>query len=209
MIKIIIADDHAIVRKGLNQIISEQKDMKVVAEAENGSEALDKALSYDCDILVLDISMPDKNGLDVLKELKSKKPSLSVLILSMHPEEQYAKRVLTAGASGYLTKDTAPEELIIALRKIYQGGTYIGASLGEKLAMDLNRDLNKQPHETLSDREYQVMCMIASGKTVSEIAREIFVSVKTVSTYRMRLMRKMNLENNAQLTSYAVKAGLV
>jgi len=209
MIKILIADDHPVVRKGLKEIIEEIPDMAVRGEASNGQEALEKVRKGDFDIVVLDISMPGRSGLDILKQLKDEKPELSVLVLSMYPEEQYAVRVLRAGASGYLTKESAPEELIAAIRKASKGGKYISSSLAEKLASDLEIDVEKPLHETLSDREYQVMRMIASGKTVKEIGEELFLSVKTISTYRSRILEKMKMKSNAELTHYAIKYRLV
>jgi two-component system invasion response regulator UvrY len=209
MIKILLADDHAIVRRGLKQIIAETPDMMVVDEASNGHEVLTKVMRHDYSVILLDISMPGKSGLDVLKELKNERPKLPVLILSMYPEEQYAVRVLRAGASGYLTKEGAPEELIYAIRKVVQGKKYVSASLAEKLVFDLDGDSQKPLHESLSDREFQVLCMIASGKTVSDISEELALSVKTISTYRTRLLEKMKMKNNAELTHYAVQNHLV
>ncbi len=209
MIKILIADDHAIVREGLKQILLESPDLVVVAEASTGQEVLDKVAKNDLDLVVLDISMPGRGGMDILKEIKSLKPKLPVLILSMYPEEQYAVRVLKSGASGYLTKESAPIELVKAIRQISQGKKYISPSLAEKLAVDLEVSPDKPPHETLSDREYQVMCMIASGKTLKEIADGLSLSIKTISTYRSRILEKMNMRTNAELTHYAVKNRLV
>jgi len=209
MIKILIADDHPVVRKGLKDIIEEAPDMVVGGEARNGQEVLENVRKSDYDVVLLDISMPGRSGLEILKELKSEKPELSVLILSVHPEEQYAVRVLKAGASGYLTKESAPDELIAAIRKASIGRKYISSSLAEKLAFDLEIDAEKPLHETLSDREYEVMCMIASGKTISEIAEELFLSVKTISTYRSRILEKMRMKSNAELTHYALKNRLV
>ncbi len=209
MIKILIADDHAIVRRGLKQILAETPDMTVIDEASNGHEVLTKVMKHDYSVVLLDISMPGKSGLDVLKELKNERPKLPVLILSMYPEEQYAVRVLRAGASGYLTKEGAPEELIYAIRKVVQGKKYVSASLAEKLVFDLDGDSQKPLHESLSDREFQVLCMIASGKTVSDISEELALSVKTISTYRTRLLEKMKMKNNAELTHYAVQNHLV
>lgn len=209
MIKILIADDHAIVREGLKQILLESPDLVVIAEASTGQEVLDKAVKNDLDLVVLDISMPGRGGMDILKEIKSLKPKLPVLILSMYPEEQYAVRVLKSGASGYLTKESAPVELVKAIRQISQGKKYISPSLAEKLAVDLEVSSDKLPHETLSDREYQVMCMIASGKTLKEIADGLSLSIKTISTYRSRILEKMNMKTNAELTHYAVKNSLV
>ena len=209
MIRILIADDHAIVREGLKQIIGETSDMVIAGEASNGHEALNKVFKNDYDVVVLDITMPGINGLDVLKQIKAQRPKLPILVLTMHPEDQYAVRVLRAGASGYLTKESASDELITAIRKISAGRKYVSSSLAEKLAFGLEVDAEKPPHETLSDREYQVMCMIGSGKTVKEIADELFLSVKTISTYRTRILEKMNMKNNAELTHYAIKQGLV
>lgn len=207
--KILIADDHVIVREGLKQIVAETSDMVVADEAGSGHEVLNKVLKNDYDVVVLDITMPGMNGVDILNQLKNQRPELPVLILSIHPEEQYAVRVLRAGASGYLTKESAPDELIAAIRKVSAGKKYVSSSLAEKLAFELETDTEKPLHETLSDREYQVMCMIASGKTVKEIAEELFLSVKTISTYRARILKKMIMKNNAELTYYAIKHGLV
>jgi len=209
MIKILIADDHAIVREGLKQILSESPDLVVVAEASSGQEVLEKISKNDLDLVVLDIAMPGRGGLDILKEIKTQKPRLPVLMLSMYPEEQYAIRVLKAGASGYLTKESAPDELVKAIRQISQGKKYISPSLAEKLAIDLELGPDKLPHEILSDREYQVMCMIASGKTLKEIADGLSLSIKTISTYRSRILEKMNMKTNAELTHYAIKNNLV
>jgi two-component system invasion response regulator UvrY len=209
MIKILIADDHAVVREGLKQIISETPDMRVTDEADNGQDVLNKVSEQHYDVVLLDITMPGRSGLDVLKQLKSKKPKLPVLMLSVHPEEQYAIRTLKAGASGYLTKGSATDELIAAIRKISTGKKYVSSSLAEKLAFDLDMDYEKPRHEILSDREYQVMSMIASGKTVKEIADELSLSVQTISTYRSRILEKMKMKNNAEIIYYAVKQGLV
>jgi len=209
MIRILVADDHSVVRKGIIQIISESEGMEVVAEAADGHEALEKARSIKFDVLLLDISMPGKNGLEVLKEVKQDQPATSVLMLSMYPEEQYALRALKSGASGYLTKESAPDELISALRKVSQGGKYVTLSLAEKIALRLDDDANDRPHEQLSDREYQVLCGIASGHTISAVASELNLSVKTISTYRTRILEKMGMSNNAELTHYAIKNNLV
>jgi DNA-binding NarL/FixJ family response regulator len=208
-IKILIADDHPIVRAGFKQVISDMPDMLVADEASNGQEVLQLIGKKDYDLVLLDISMPGRSGLEILKDLKSEKPKLPVLILSIYPEEQYAIRALRAGASGYMTKASAPNELILAIRKISEGGKYISASLAEKLAYYLDGDAAKPPHETLSDREYQVMLMIASGKTVTEIANELCLSVKTISTYRTHIREKMKMKNNAEITLYAVQNKLV
>jgi len=209
MLKILIADDHPIVRQGLKQILSEEPDMAVVGEAQNSQEVLELVRKQDWDIVILDITMPDRGGLDILKELKHERPKLPVLILSVHPEDQYAVRALKAHASGYRTKESVPEELVKAIRKIIRGGKYISPTLAEKLAFDLETGTEKPLHETLSDREYQVMRMIASGKTVSEIAKEMLLSVKTIDTYRSRILEKMGLRNNAEIMHYAVQQGLV
>ncbi len=209
MIRILVADDHAIVRDGLKQIVSDTSDMVVAAEASNGQEALSKALKDDYDVVLLDITMPDSSGLDILKEIKSQKPELPVLILSIHPEEQYAVRALKAGAAGYLTKESAPEELIRAMRSVSAGGKYVTSSLAEKLASVLRTGAEEPLHQSLSDREYQILCMIASGKSVKQIADELLLSIKTISTYRARLLRKMNMNNNIELTRYAIQNQLV
>jgi two-component system, NarL family, invasion response regulator UvrY len=209
MIRILIADDHAIVRRGLKQIVSEQADMIVASEAENAREVLDLVRTQEWDVVVLDINMPGRNGLEVLKELKRENPKLPVLILSIHPEDQYGVRVLKAGASGYLTKDSAPDELVLAIRKVHRGGKYISASLAETLVYELVAQTDRPRHETLSDREYQVMTMIASGKTVGEIGEELSLSVKTISTYRTRVLGKMNMRTNAELTQYAIQNQLL
>lgn len=207
--KILIADDHTIIREGLKQIISETPDMTVADEAIDGHEVLNKALKHDYDVVILDITMPGINGLDVLKQIKAQKPKLPILVLSVHPEEQYAVRTLKAGASGYLTKESAPDELIAAIRKVSVGKKYVSFSLAEKLALELEIDHEKPLHDMLSDREYQVMCMIASGKTVKDIAKELFLSEKTISTYRSRILEKMKMKSNIELTHYAIKHGLV
>jgi DNA-binding NarL/FixJ family response regulator len=209
MIKILIADDHPIVRQGFKQVLQDTADLVVADEAGNGQEVIGLVSKKDYDVILLDISMPGKNGLEVLKELKVLNPKIPVLILSIYPEEQYAIRALKAGASGYLTKASAPEELISAIRKVSRGGKYISSSLAEKIAYELDGDSGKAPHETLSDREYQILLMIASGKTVSDIAGEMCLSVKTVSTYRSRIIDKMKLKNNAELTTYAIRNKLV
>jgi len=209
MIKVLIADDHAIVRRGLRQILEEIPDIEIVDEAGGGREALEKILKQHYDVVVLDISMPDGNGLEILLRIRAEKPELPVLILSIHPEEQYAVRAFRDGASGYLTKESAPDELIEAIRRISQGRKYVSSSLAEKLASKLHRDVDKLPHESLSNREFQVMCMIAGGKSVKEIAEELHLSSKTISTYRSRILEKMQVKNNAELIRYAIKSKLV
>lgn len=209
MIKVLIADDHTLVRKGLKQILLDSGDIQKVDEAKDGKETLTKVGKLHYDLVLLDISLPGRSGIDILKQLKYSNPDLPVLMLSMHPEEQYAVRSLRAGAAGYLTKESAPGELIAAIKKVAAGGKYITASLAEKLAGEIGPDSEKLLHETLSDREYQVMCLIASGKTVKEIAETLNLSVKTISTHRTRILTKMRMDNNAQLTHYAIKRGLV
>ena len=209
MIKLIIADDHPIVREGLKQIIADSQHFTVSDEAGDGPELLDKVRKEDFDVIILDLKMPVMDGLDVLKQLKVEKPRIPVIILTVHPEAQYALRILRAGASGYLTKESVSTELITAIRKVHRGGKYISPGLAEKIAFALDTDSEKMLHETLSDREYQVMYMIASGKTVTEIAEEISLSVKTISTYRARILEKMNMKTNAELTRYAFQNSLI
>lgn len=208
-IRVLIADDHSIVRQGLRQILSDTADMIVAGEASNGVEALQLVRVGEWDVVLMDVSMPDRNGIDALKLIKKEYPKLPVLILSMHPEEHYAIRALKAGASGYLSKQSAPEQLVHAIRTVAGGKKYVSASLAEELANAISDDSDKAPHEKLSDREYQTLCMIASGKTLSQIADELNLSVKTVSVYRARLLEKMKLKNNAELTHYGLKHGLV
>ncbi len=209
MIKILVVDDHAIVRDGLKRILMDIPDMVVADEASNGEEVINKVGNNHYDLVLLDISLPGRDGLDVLKQLKCTNPQIPILILSMYPEEHYAVRSLRAGASGYLTKQSSSDELVGAIRKVAQGRRYITPSLAEKLAFDLGVDVRKLPHEKLSDREYQVMCMIGSGKTVKEIAETLFLSVRTISTHRAHILEKMEMKNNAQLTYYAIKNTLV
>lgn len=209
MIKILIADDHAIVRRGLKQILTETPDMVVAGEAHNGQELLEKMRSDQWDVIVLDISMPGRGGLDILKQLKSERPKLPVLMLTIHPEDQYAVRVLRAGASGYLTKESAPDHLVEAIRKVARGGKYISPHLAERLAFNLESISERPLHEALSDREFQVLRLIASGKTVKEIGEELSLSVKTISTYRTRILEKMKMKNNAEMTHYAIQQKLV
>lgn len=210
MMKILIADDHAVVRQGLKQIISEQSDMQIAGEAETAVEVLRLARDEDWDVIVLDITMPGgKNGLDLLPELKQICPATRVLILSMHAEEQFAVRALKGGASGYITKQSAPTELIRALRKVQSGGRYLSQSIAEQLAFFVGDDGSAPLHERLSEREFQVLRMMALGKNLREIADELFLSEKTVGTYRARLMEKMNMTRNAELVRYAVQNQLI
>lgn len=204
----LIADDHAIVRRGLGEILRDEFDRVHIGEAQNSGEALDLIWKQMWDVVILDISMPGRSGLEVLKTIRKSHPSLPVLVLSIHPEERYAVRVLKAGAAGYITKDQAPVMLARAVRKVCSGRKYISEELAETLAGDLERT-SADGHQGLSDREYEVMRMIASGKTVSEVADRLSLSVKTISTYRSRVLDKLNMKTNAQLTYYAVKHGLV
>jgi DNA-binding NarL/FixJ family response regulator len=209
MTNIIIADDHPIVRAGMKQIISEASDLVVAAEASDGRQLLSKIRAAPFDVVILDITMPHMDGLDVLKQLKIEKPKLPVIVLSVHPEDQYALRVLKAGASGYVTKASAPDELINAIRKVCSGGKYISPTIAEKMVFQLDTDFKEMPHEALSDREFQVLRLLASGKSVTQIAEELTLSVKTVSTYRARILEKMYMQNNAELIHYAVQNKLV
>ncbi|OPY78775.1 MAG: Response regulator UvrY [Syntrophorhabdus sp. PtaU1.Bin153] len=209
MIRILVADDHTVVREGIKQILAGQEDMVVEDEAGNGQEVLQKVTKKVYDLILLDISMPGRSGLEILEELKVMRPKLPVLILSMHPEEQYAVRMLRAGAAGYLTKASAPQELISAIQKVSKGGKYVTASLAEKLAFELDAGAERPRHERLSNREYQVMLMLASGQSVTEIAEELCLSAKTISTYRTRILEKMEMKKNAELTLYAVKNNLI
>jgi two-component system invasion response regulator UvrY len=209
MIKVLIADDHAVVRRGIRQILSEDSFIQVLGEAANSEEIMEQLYDQEWDVLILDLIMPGKNGLDSLIEIKQRKPDLKILVLSMHPEEEIAIRALKTGASGYLNKDSVPSELIRAVRKIYAGGRYISGSLAESIFMSINKDMSPEPHKELSEREFQVMCLIASGNTLSDIARELSISVKTVSTYRTRVLEKMVMKTNVELTHYAIKHKLV
>jgi len=209
MIRIVIVDDHAIVRRGLKQILGDSPDMAVVAECADGRELLRLLESEKFDLVLMDVSMPGRNGIDLLKQVKGMMPDLSVMILTMHPEEQYAVRAFKSGASGYITKESAPDELVKAIRKVSSGGLYVSSALAERLALSLGSEGAKLPHKSLSDREYQILCLIASGKTVKIIAEQLSLSVKTVSTYRTRLLAKMHMKSNAELSTYAIRNGLV
>jgi two-component system invasion response regulator UvrY len=209
MIKILIADDHKIFRKGLKQTIEDEHGMEVFGEAADGNEVLSMISKHHFDVVLLDFTMPGPSGLDILKQIKSDYPDLPVLFLSMHPEEQYALRALRAGAAGYLTKEADEANLILAIRKANNGGKYVTPSIAEKLAFSIEIDLGKPPHELLSDREYQVMCLIARGKKVTEISEELCLGVSTISTYRTRILEKMKMKNNAELTHYAIKNNIV
>lgn len=209
MIKILIADDHAIIRRGLCHIVASEPDMDVCGEAENAEQTVEALRNQPCDVVVLDINLPGRSGLDVLKQIRQEHPRVPVLVLSVHSEEQYGVRVLKSGAAGYLTKESAPEQLVQAIRKVYRGGKYVSEKLAETLVVELGHEGGQAPHAGLSDREYEVMLMIASGKTVGEIADVLSLSVKTISTYRARVLSKMNMKNNAELTYYVIQNGLL
>jgi DNA-binding NarL/FixJ family response regulator len=209
MIKILLADDHAVVRQGLKQILTEILEVGTIGEAATGEEALRLVRAEPWDVLVLDMSMPGRGGLEVLKDVRRERPLTKVLVLSMHPEDQFAVRMLKAGASAYLTKDSAPAELVAAIRKIMTGGKYISSTLAEKLAFDIDRDTDKPLHETLSDREFQVLRMLAAGQAVQQIADELMLSAKTISTYRARILDKLGLKSNAEMILYAIQNHLV
>jgi len=206
--KILLADDHAVVRHGLKQILTDEFKRATFGEARNAQEALDLVWKQEWDVVVLDITMPGRSGLDALREIKKSKPRLPVLVLSMHPENQFAVRVLKAGASGYMTKESAPDELVGAVKKVLAGGRYVSTALAETLAASLSNN-QRAPQEKLSDREFQVLRLIASGKMATEIARELSLSVKTISTYRTRILEKMGMKNNAELMHYAIQHRLV
>lgn len=209
MISVMIADDHAIVRQGLKQILSETDDIKVTGEAETGFQAIKIARQQDFDVMLLDISLPDRNGIEILKQIKKDKPGLAVLMLSMHNEHEFAIRALKAGASGYLNKQSAPAQLVVAIRQVSTGDKYVSPAVAQELANIINTDVDKPLYTTLSDREYQTLCFIAAGKTLSEISVEMFLSPKTVSVYRARLLEKLKLSNNSELIRYAIKNKLV
>ena len=208
MIKILIADDHAIVRQGLKQVIAEAHDMQVGGEATNGLEALELIRNQDWNVAVLDMSMPGRSGIELIKLAKAEKPKLPILILTMHSEDQYAVRALQAGASGYLTKESAPEQLINAIRKVAAGGVYISASAAEKLALYVMPGTDKLPHTLLSDREFEVFQMLTSGMSLSDAAEKLSLSVKTISTHKTHILEKMHLANQTELVRYAIKHGL-
>jgi two-component system, NarL family, invasion response regulator UvrY len=209
MIRLLIADDHALFREGIKQILAGQKDMSVVGEAGDGQTALDAVRTMEMDVILLDISMPGLSGLDILRDIVLEHPHVAVLVLSMHPEEQYAIRVLRAGAAGYLTKESAGDELIAAIRKVAAGGTYVSSALAQTLAAALRTDWDVLPHHLLSDREFQVMRMLALGRRVREIAGELSLSEKTITTYRARVLEKMKLRTNAEIIRYAIKHRLI
>jgi two-component system invasion response regulator UvrY len=205
MIGVFIADDHPVVRQGIRQIVASTDDIRVVDEATTGHEALERLAANTCDLVLLDLSLPDIDGLDLLKQLKRERPRRPILILTMHSEDQFALRALKAGASGYLTKESAPGELVDAVRKVVAGGRYISQRLAETLAAHLGPDAEKPAHERLSDREYQVLRLIAAGRSTRDISAQLALSMKTISTYRARLLDKMGMKTSAELTAYAVR----
>jgi len=207
--RILIADDHAVVRRGLKEILASEPDMEVVGEAKNGDEALELVRTLDWDVAVLDFSMPGRSGVELIKEIKRRHPGRPVLVLSMLPEEAHAAQVFKAGGAGYINKESAGEELTAAIRKVANGGKYVSAAFAEKLATDLAPNAEKPLHESLSDREYRVMWLLASGKQINQIATEMFLSPSTVSTYRARILKKLALTDNAALVRYAVKHQLI
>ena len=209
MLRILIADDHAIIRKGLKQILLEEYPSAVIEEVNDAEAAIKKTITNEWDILICDLSMPGRSGLDVLQHVKQNSLKLPVLILSIHPEEQYAIRALKAGAAGYLSKDAATEELVKAVQRILQGRKYISSSLAEIMASELDQETTKPPHELLSDREFHVFKLIADGKSVSEIAEQLSLSITTVSTYRSRILEKMDIKTNADMTRYALEKKLI
>jgi two-component system, NarL family, invasion response regulator UvrY len=208
MIRVLLVDDHIMFREGLKQILGKHSDMKVVGEAGNAADALTMVRATQADVVLLDITLPGPSGLDVLNAVMAEMPDQQILILSMHPEDQYAVRMLKAGAAGYITKERAAEDLVTAVRKVASGGRYVSAELGERLAADLQKPATRPPHELLSDREFEVFRMLASGKTLKEIAEALALSEKTITTYRARVLEKLQLRNNVELTHYAIKNNL-
>lgn len=209
MIRVMIADDHAIVRQGLKQILSETDDISVAGEAETGFEAITIVRQQVFDVMLLDISLPDRNGIEVLKQIKKDQPNFTILMLSMHHESEFAIRAIKAGAAGYLSKQTAPMQLVTAIRQVAAGRKYITPSLAQELANAITLDTEQPLHTSLSDREYQTLCLIAAGKSLSDISTTMCLSPKTVSVYRARLMEKLKLTNNSELVRYAIKHNLV
>jgi two-component system invasion response regulator UvrY len=209
MIRVLLADDHVIVRAGLKEILADTGDMTVAGEAGSGPEVLAQVREHDYDVLVLDMSMPGRSGIELIKQLKGEKPKMRILVLSMHSEAQYAVRAVKAGASGYLTKDSAADQLVAAIRRIAAGGAVVSPETAERLALDFDRPADAPPHTLLSDREFQVLCLLVSGKSVSQIASDLSLSVKTVSTHKTHIMEKMSLENQTELIQYAIRHKLL
>src|SRR5438128_5545604 len=208
MIRVLVADDHPVVRIGLREILARQRDIAVLSEAGTGAEVCKLVAQKTWDVVVLDVTLPDRSGLDVLKEIKRERPKLPILILSAYPEEEYAVRALRAGAAGYVTKKASPEELVRAVRRLAQGLRYMSPAAAEELIGALGNGLDQAPHERLSDREYQVLCLLGSGKSVGQIAQELERSVKTISTYRARILEKMQIQSNAHLVHYVLERRL-
>ncbi|MEI6556297.1 MAG: response regulator [Paludibacter sp.] len=209
MIKIFIVDDHEIIREGLKKILKEESDLVVTGEAQSGDELLEDIKNIDCDIIILDMNMPGRSGLELVSDVKTLRPNIHILVLSIHPEDKFALRTLKAGASGYLCKDTALDELVNALRKVYTKGRYLSSTLAEQLAFDYMPDKNQLPHESLSHREQEIMIMLVKGKKVKDIAEELKLSISTVFTYRVRIFEKLNIKSNVELTHYAISNKLV
>ena len=209
MIRVLTVDDHAIVRNGVKILFDGRPETATFGEASNAQEAIALVREQDWDVVVMDITLGDRSGIEIMKELKAIRPKLPVLILSMHSEAQFARRAFKAGAAGYITKDSLPDELATAINKVAHGGKYVSPTLAERLVMSIDRGMDKEPHEELSDREFEIMCLIASGKTVSEIAELLSRSVKTISTYRARILEKMEMRTNAQITHYVIQNKLV
>jgi two-component system invasion response regulator UvrY len=209
MIRILTVDDHAIVRNGVKNLFAGRSETATFGEASNAQEAIKLVRDQDWDVVVMDITLGDRSGIEVMKELKAIRPNLPVLILSMHSEAQFARRAFKAGAAGYITKDSLPDELATAINKVAQGGKYVSSTLAEMLVMGIDRGIDREPHEGLSDREFEIMCLIASGKTVTEIAELLSRSVKTISTYRARILEKMGMRTNAEITHYVIQNKLV
>lgn len=209
MIDILLVDDHAMFREGLKQILAKQVDLRVVGEVGSGVDAIEEINRHQYSLVILDISLPGQSGWEVLSTIKDRQPHLPVLVLSMHPEDQYGIRMLRAGASGYVSKESAAEDLITAIRKVASGGRHVSAALAEKLAFAIDANAKEQPHHLLSNREFQVMCMLASGKTLKEIADNLCLSEKTITTYRTRILEKLNLRNNVELTHYVIQNKLL
>lgn len=209
MIKIFIVDDHEIIREGLKKILKEESDLVVVGEAQNGDEVMQHIKDIDCDIMLLDMNMPGRSGLELLGDIKALKPQLHILVLSIHPEDKFALRTLKSGASGYLCKDTALEELVVAVRKVYTKGRYLSTTLAEQLAFDFMPEKDQLPHEQLSNREQEIMVLLATGKKVKDIAADLQLSISTVFTYRVRIFEKLKIKSNVELTHYAIANKLV
>ena len=209
MINVFIVDDHEIIREGLKKILKEEPDLTVVGEAQSGDEVLENIRNIDCDIMLLDMNMPGRSGMELVTDIKGLRPNIHILVLSIHPEDKFALRTLKAGASGYLCKDTALDELVIVIRKVYTKGRYLSTTLAEQLAFDYMPDKNQLPHELLSNREQEIMLLLVAGKKVKDIANELNLSISTVFTYRVRIFEKLKIKSNVELTHYAISNKLV